>query len=276
MYDPDEAQTQVIAAVEAAVVRLVQITDCHILATADDRLHNMNTRQSFETVSRAAVENNADLDLVLATGDLSQDASTSSYQYLAARFEEIGLPVFWIPGNHDDDAVMRDHLRASCIFAARQVLVGNWQVVLLDSTIKGEVGGCVSPQQLEFLDGALRAHPERHALVCLHHQALAAGSEWIDGKGLRQSQQLVDVLKSQANVKAVLWGHVHQQAHQRIDGIEWMSTPSSCIQFKPGSESFAIDDLAPGYRHLCLYADGSIETAVHRVDTTGGDRLWSG
>ena len=68
MYDPDEAQAQVIAAADAAVVRLVQITDCHILATADDRLHDMNTRQSFETVSRAAVENNADLDLVLATG----------------------------------------------------------------------------------------------------------------------------------------------------------------------------------------------------------------
>jgi len=273
MYDPDEAQTQVIAAAEAAVVRLVQITDCHILATVDDRLHDMDTRQSFEAVSRAAVENSAGLDLLLATGDLSQDASASSYQYLAARFEEIDLPVFWIPGNHDDDAVMRDHLRANCIFAARQVLVGNWQIVLLDSTIKGEVGGCVSPQQLEFLDSALRAHPERHALVCLHHQALAAGSEWIDGKGLQQSQQLVDALKSQANVKAVLWGHVHQQAHQRIDGIEWMSTPSSCIQFRPGSKSFAIDDLAPGYRHLCLYADGSIETAVHRVDATGGDRL---
>ncbi|MCP4766535.1 MAG: 3',5'-cyclic-AMP phosphodiesterase [Gammaproteobacteria bacterium] len=273
MYDPDEAQAQVIAVAvaEAAVVHLVQITDCHILATADDLLHDMNTRQSFEAVSRAAIENSAGLDLLLATGDLSEDASASSYRYLAARFEEIELPVFWIPGNHDDAAIMRDHLRADCIFSARQVLVGNWQIVLLDSTIKGEVGGRVSPQQIEFLDNALRAHPERHALVCLHHQALAAGSEWIDGKGLQQSQQLVDALKSHANVKAVLWGHVHQQAHHCIDGIEWMSTPSSCVQFRPGSTSFAIDDLAPGYRHLCLYADGSIETAVHRVDGTGGD-----
>ena len=273
MNQTSETGVHTLSSARASVVRLVQITDCHILATADDRLHDMNTRQSFEAVSRAAVENSNGLDLLLATGDLSQDASASSYQYLAARFEELGLPVFWIPGNHDDDNVMREHLRASCIFGARQVLVGNWQIVLLDSTVKGEVGGCVSPQQLEFLDSALRAHPDRHALVCLHHQALAAGSEWIDGKGLRQSQQLVDVLKSQANVKAVLWGHVHQQAHQRIDGIEWMSTPSSCIQFKPGSKNFTIDDLAPGYRHLCLYANGSIETTVHRVDDTGGDRL---
>jgi Icc protein len=267
MHEPNEAQTQVITAADAAVVRLVQVTDCHILATAEDRLYDMNTRHSFEAVNRAAVDNNSDLDLVLATGDLSQDASAASYQYLAGQFVENGLPLFWIPGNHDDESVMREHLRGSCIYAARQVLVGNWQIVLLDSTIPGEFGGCVSPRQLEFLDSALRAHPERHALVCLHHQALASGSAWIDGgKGLQQSEQLVAALKSQATVKAVLWGHVHQQAHHRIDGIEWMSTPSSCIQFKPGSMTFAIDDLAPGYRHLSLFADGSIETAIHRID----------
>jgi Icc protein len=272
MNQTSETGAHSLSAARASVVRLVQITDCHILAAADDCMRDMNTRESFEAVSRAVVDNNADLDLLLATGDLSQDASAASYQYLAARFEEIGLPVFWIPGNHDDDAVMREHLRGECIFAARQVLVGDWQIVLLDSTIKGEVVGRVSSQQLEFLDGALRAYPERYALVCLHHQALASGSEWIDDLGLQSSQQLVTAMKSRANVKAVLWGHVHQQAHHRIDGIEWMSTPSSCIQFKPGSKTFALDDLAPGYRHLSLFADGSIETAVHRVAGSYGDR----
>jgi Icc protein len=64
----------------------------------------------------------------------------------------------------------------------------------------------------------------------------------------------------------VLWGHVHQESHHIIDGVEWMSTPSSCVQFKPGSKEFALGSEAPGYRHLSLYADGRIETAVHRVD----------
>jgi Icc protein len=68
-----------------------------------------------------------------------------------------------------------------------------------------------------------------------------------------------------------LWGHVHQQAHHHIDGIDWMSTPSSCKQFKPASKTFATDDLAPGYRFLSLFADGSIDTEVQRVDIPGGD-----
>lgn len=265
MQNQQAMQAQLIAAADAAIVRLVQITDCHILATPGGRLKNMDTRRSFEAVLAAATADDAGLDLLLATGDLSQDASAASYRYLAERFEQIGLPLFWIPGNHDDDGIMRQHLRGQCIFDARQVLVGNWQIVLLDSTIVGETGGRVGAAQLDFLDNALRAYPERHALICLHHQALAAGSEWIDRLGLQQSDQLLTLLKSHSSVRAVLWGHVHQQAQQRIDGIEWMSTPSSCVQFQPGSKAFAIDDLAPGYRQLSLFADGSIETAVQRV-----------
>jgi Icc protein len=44
-----------------------------------------------------------------------------------------------------------------------------------------------------------------------------------------------------------------------------MSTPSTCIQFKPGSKTFALDDLPPGYRRLDLHADGNIDTAVERL-----------
>jgi Icc protein len=42
--------------------------------------------------------------------------------------------------------------------------------------------------------------------------------------------------------------------------------PSTCVQFKPLSKDFAIDDVAPGYRWLDLYPDGRVETAVSRVD----------
>jgi Icc protein len=38
------------------------------------------------------------------------------------------------------------------------------------------------------------------------------------------------------------------------------------VQFKPGSEDFAAGEEAPGYRYLNLYADGHIESVVHRID----------
>ena len=265
MYDSNENSSQTLQPTDPAVVRLLQITDCHILAEARDCLKGMNTRASFEAVCQTAMADNTGLDLILATGDLSQDASTASYQYLAQQFDELQLPLFWLPGNHDDGNAMREHLHGERISAANQVLIGNWLIVLLDSTINGETWRDISAEQIEFLEACLQAHASRHALVCLHHQAIPSGSEWIDRLGLQQPQTLIDAIKSHDNVRAVLWGHVHQQAHHHRDGIEWMSTPSTCVQFKPGSKTFALDDLPPGYRRINLNRDGSIDTAVERL-----------
>lgn len=252
---------------DPSVVRLAQLTDCHILANAQDCLKGMNTRASFEAVCDSLMNHHADIDLLLATGDLSQDASPASYRYLAQRFDALRRPLFWLPGNHDDTEAMGTQLRGEWIFAHKQLLAGNWLIVLLDSTVAGETGGRLADTQLEFLEACLQANANRHALVCLHHQPLAAGSEWLDRLGLAKSERFGEILRSHANVRAVLWGHVHQQTHQRIDGIEWISTPSTCVQFKPGSKTFALDDLAPGYRLIELHADGSMVTEVKRLAT---------
>ncbi len=252
--------------IAADAVNLVQLTDCHICADAGSRLYGLDTRHSFEAVSAAALSEYGELDLILATGDLSQDASAESYRYLAERFEAMNLPVFWLPGNHDESAALAEHLVGKRISPVKRLLAGAWQIVLLDSTVGGEVHGRVSSAQLDFLDAALEAHPGRHTLVCLHHQAVATGSKWIDDKGLREADEFRQRVTRHDQVRAVIWGHVHQEQHHRLDGIEWMSTPSTCAQFAPGLAEFAISDEPPGFRFLSLRADGSIDTRVHRVE----------
>ena len=44
----------------------------------------------------------------------------------------------------------------------------------------------------------------------------------------------------------------------------WPS-PSTCVQFAPGSKSFKVDNQPPGYRWLELHIDGRLETGVSRV-----------
>lgn len=251
------------------IVHLLQITDSHIFADPSACLQGMNTRQSFAAVCNQVIENKCPADALLATGDLSEDGSAESYRFLADYFERMEIPTFWIPGNHDHPRTMGEYLNSGRVNPAKQLLIDNWQVVLLDSTIAGEVCGRVSESQLAFLDSALQQFTGKHALVCLHHQALPTGSRWIDQKGLKDSTRLKKLLASHNNVKGVLWGHVHQETHCSIDGVEWMSTPSSCIQFKPGAEEFSIGSERPGYRSLSLFADGHIETRVHRIDSQG-------
>ena len=248
------------------MLRLAQITDCHVFARPGERLRGMDTRRSFSAVLEAALARHAQLDLLLATGDLSEDGSAEAYDFLAGEFDAAGIPTYWLPGNHDEPRAMRERFRSVRVRAAKRVIAGGWHILLLDSTLPGEVRGRVGDGELDFLDRSLRRHADLPALVCLHHQAVDSGSRWIDEKGLQNGAELRARLAQHANVRAVLWGHVHQESWRRENGIEWMSTPSSCVQFEPLSSEFALGDEAPGYRYLELYADGSLSTSVQRVD----------
>ena len=68
-----------------------------------------------------------------------------------------------------------------------------------------------------------------------------------------------------SDLKIVLCGHVHQDSCNEWRGIQFLSTPSTSVQFKPFSEDFALDELSPGYRVLYLKDNGEFKTEVVRV-----------
>ncbi|HEY4972955.1 MAG TPA: hypothetical protein VII41_05060, partial [Steroidobacteraceae bacterium] len=115
------------------------------------------------------------------------------------------------------------------------------------------------------LDAALRAC-ERYAMVFVHHHPVSMGSRWIDAVGIENADQFFSVLDGHAQLRAVSWGHVHQCFDARRRGVRLLATPSTCIQFLPQSNEFAIDARPPAYRRLALQADGTLDTEVVWVD----------
>ena len=55
---------------------------------------------------------------------------------------------------------------------------------------------------------------------------------------------------------------MHQAYDRFHDGIRVVGTPSTCRQFLPDSDEFAVDDRPPAYRRMSLLPDGSMETKV--------------
>jgi Icc protein len=142
---------------------------------------------------------------------------------------------------------------------------GDWNLVFLDSTVPGEDGGHLDAWQLRLLDEALTADADSPALVCLHHQALPVGSAWIDSMALDDPDTFFAVIDRHPQVRGILWGHVHQEFSDVRNGVLLLGSPSTCVQFLPGSEDFALDALTPGFRWLDLHPDGRITTGVERV-----------
>lgn len=203
---------------------------------------------------------------VLVTGDLIQDDSAEAY----GRFRDLMLPlklrIHCVPGNHD----IRDFMTAVCqrppfSYCAYEE-IGDWLLVGIDSCIKGDAGGELAREELDRLSDIVVRSPAKHVLVALHHPPIPMGSKWLDTVGLRNGDEFLERLRTLGRIRAVTFGHVHQEYDDEYEGIRILATPSTCAQFKPGSDDFAVDDRPPAYRRLELNSDGSVGSELLWVD----------
>lgn len=246
-------------------VLLVQLTDSHLFADADGSLLGLNTAHSLQRVVDKARAEQPQIDLLLATGDLTQDGSVAAYRRFRQLSEPLCAKARWLPGNHDHR--MHMHEAAVQTRLLDPVLdIGNWRIILLNSLVPGETPGYLESDQLQLLAQALSEAPQRHHLVCLHHHPVPVGCEWIEPIGLRNAKEFWAVLDRFPQVRAVLWGHIHQPFDQQRNGVRLLATPSTCVQFTPGSKDFDVSGEAPGYRWIRLEPDGSLDTGVSRLE----------
>jgi 3',5'-cyclic-AMP phosphodiesterase len=253
----------------AKTLHVVQFSDMHLFGDPDGRLLGVQTYESFLEVIRLAASRNGTPDFYLLTGDLSMDETEGSYRRLAGMLADLQAPTYYLPGNHDDLAIMQAVLGAhgEPFRPARSFVSGNWLFVLLDTHLCGEAGGHVSAEELSYLDEMLANHPDKYALVGVHHQAVPMNVRWLDEIGIDNAGEFLSMLARHANVRVVLGGHVHQELDCEHQGMRFLFTPSTCVQFKPRARDFAVDVLPPGYRWLTLGPDGSVATAVERTST---------
>lgn len=256
---------------QAEPIKVLQLSDTHVFGEPDGRLVGVDTFASLEAVIALACQTYQSVDCILITGDLVQEDPDKAYDRLAhacqALKNSFRLKIYCIPGNHDDANGMRKALsKYPEVFAfGPTIAFASWQIVLLNSAREGHVEGRLGDPQLASLDMALAERPNHFSLIALHHQPMPIGSEWIDRISLEDNEKFGAIIARHKNVKAVAWGHVHQEFYHESDGIVWMSCPSTCVQFKPSRE-FALDEKLPGFRLIELFPDGTIKTKIHRLE----------
>lgn len=251
-------------------LNVLQLSDLHLFADPASTLVGLNTEHTFLSVLEKSRQDHWPPDLILLTGDLSQDSSEAAYTRLQAHLEPLSIPCYTLPGNHDVPETMNQLSRGS-IHQQPFLHLEHWLIAFLDSTIPDEEGGQLRDDEIENLRQELAKNPDKNTLICLHHQLLPVGSTWLDTMAVKNPQPLIDLIESNPQVKAVAHGHVHQEFQDRIGNTPIFSVPSTCFQFKPKSHEFEIDSIPPGYRWLVLNEDGSFETGVERLADVPGN-----
>jgi Icc protein len=262
------------------VTKILQITDTHLFAAPGGRLKGVDVDASLAAVLADMRRRHPDAGAILLTGDLVHEETAASYARLAEALAEAGAPVYCLPGNHEDKALLAEACGRGPLRCDRQVFLGGWQLLLLDSARPPEPGGWLAPAELERVEAGLAAHPDTPALIALHHPPLAVNSPWLDPMAVANGGELLDLVNRHPQVRAVVFGHIHQRHETSRGGVRLLGTPSTCAQFRPGVAVSTPDDRPPGYRWLDLAPDGRLATGVVRVpppeaaspgpDSTGG------
>lgn len=197
-------------------------------------------------------------DLVILTGDLSQDGSPEAYRRLSTILDGVNCPVLAIPGNHDSPWEMARHLKPPVI--QKPVFQwGNWRFIALDSRQAHSPSGRLRPEHLWALQNQLAGSPARPTVIYLHHPPVPVGHPSLDIIRLENAGILRQFIASIPGIKLILCGHVHLARTRRVGHVPCLTCPSTCVRFPPGDLPIA----HAGWRTLSLYPDGRTTNHLH-------------
>jgi 3',5'-cyclic AMP phosphodiesterase CpdA len=215
---------------------LAQISDLHI--TSQGSL-------SYRVVDTAAMLRACVADLmhlkqrphaVAITGDLTDGGRPEEYAALRELLAPLTMPVYVIPGNHDDRAALREafadhtYLDQAREFIQYAIDEHPLRIVALDTVIAGESGGELCAERLAWLERTLALEPDTPTVVLMHHPPFLTFIGHMDVFALRDPQALASVIARHPQIESILCGHVHRPIEVRFAGTRASTAPSCAHQ----------------------------------------------
>ena len=232
-------------------LRFLHLTDTHLLDDPNEKLRNINTRNSFEATLLQAIECHPDCDFVLLTGDISNTGSERSYQNFCSVIEGIHVPFYCVPGNHDNPLHLQEVIPTSPHNSVHAVRIGKFTLLLLSSWVNGKESGEISGQSWQHLEKWLQECKTENLIVAIHHPPIPMQSAWLDNLGLSNGKKLLARLHQCSGNIVLIFGHVHQEMDVSMKNVHLLATPSTCYQFKPHSHAMKFEEISkPGYRYI--------------------------
>ena len=211
---------------------LAQLSDMHV--TAEPRADGFDPQASLE---RALEDLRAYRPhAILATGDLVNDARAEEYESLAKILRRVSLPLFVVPGNHDDRRLLREAFSDRLSGAEETHLsyaVDDFPVrlVCFDQTTPGAVHGEVTPELAEWLDRTLAQVADKPTIVAMHHPPFLTHDLLFDKIGLRAADRFAAIIAKHPQVIRILCGHHHRTVIGQVAHAPVICAPSTAWGF---------------------------------------------
>ena len=202
-------------------------------------------------------------DVVLGTGDLVDGGTREEYIRLRHLLSPLPMPVYLIPGNHDDRDALRQTFSDYPLmprdgFIQYVVEDGPVRLIAVDTLVPRAAGGRVDGERLAWLDARLGEAPTKPTMIFMHHPPFKTAIDYMDGIGLEGADAMADVVRRHPQVERVVCGHLHRSIQSRWAGTLAMTAPGTahqiCLDVREAA-GLSLTLEPPGYA-LHLWRDG--------------------
>jgi 3',5'-cyclic AMP phosphodiesterase CpdA len=244
---------------------LAQLSDMHVVAGPhadgfDQRVHLLRALDAMHGFRPHAI---------LATGDLANDARAEEYEALAVILREVELPLFLLPGNHDDRALLAkafpERIRAGDAEHLSYVVDDfPLRLICLDQTVPGAVHGAMTRNLADWLDDALARAPDKPTLIAMHHPPFQTHDLLFDRIGLQNADLLAGVIVKHKQVLRIVCGHHHRSVIGQVAHAPVVCAPSTAWGFSLAvheGQEVARKEPAPGWA-LHIWRAGALATHI--------------
>lgn len=250
-----------------SALRILHLSDTHV---AGDGGRHYGVVDTAEHLQRALAHvQRLNIDLVVVSGDVSDDGSEESYRQIQDAVTGWaaghGARAVFAMGNHDDRAGFRAVLGGGQPGADETVLGGDdparpvasvaehdgWRVVVLDSSVPGAGYGTLEPEQLQFLRDAIAAPSAHGTIVIVHHPPVRAQTDLLQALALDEydARDFIEVVRA-SDVRVVLSGHYHHPIVEVVAGVPVVVAPgvtNVARAFEDPNEESALDAFGGTY-----------------------------
>jgi len=222
---------------------ICQISDLHIKTPGALSYRVVDTAASLRRCVAQVLALPQRPDIVVATGDLTDFGRPEEYAHLRELLAPLPMPVYLMPGNHDDRDALRqafpDHgyLRETEGFIQYAIDAPPLRLLALDTVIPMASGGALDAARLAWLEARLAEAPTRPTVILMHHAPFPTGIGHMDRIGLADPRPLEAIVRRHPAIERILCGHLHRLIHVRFGGTIASTCPSPAHQ--------VVLDLAP-------------------------------
>ncbi len=214
---------------------IAQLSDPHVRAPGDSFMGRVDTGACLDRAVDRLLSLRPAPDVVLVTGDLVDDGVPAAYARCREALDRIAVPLFLVPGNHDD----RDGLRTT--FQTHHYLPPgpgplHWvrgefplRLIGLDTILPHAPGGRLGPG-LDWLAARLAEAPDRPTIVAMHHPPFGIGIGFMDRIALEDAAEFDAIIRGHPQVQAVVCGHAHRFVATRVGRSVGVIAPATAHQ----------------------------------------------